>query len=135
VCEQLHIHGTVYHVFFKLKSRNSFMKVAQSYLSPVAVGANAGDIVLDCVRPCDSSVNSCPIWTKLHIWLSCDIISVKFDSQQFPRILMRCAVIWLVDAVNAITRSILNRFGQNFTYGLVVTLSRSSSTASNFRAY
>jgi hypothetical protein len=31
-----------------------------------------------------------------NLWLCCNIVSVKFDSQQFMRILMRCASIWLV---------------------------------------
>jgi hypothetical protein len=80
----------------------------------------------------DNSFNSWPIATKLHIWPCCDIVSVKFDSRQFPRILMRCAGIWLVDVVNAITALILYRFRCKFIYGLVVTLSPSSSTDSNF---
>jgi hypothetical protein len=89
-------------------------------------------IGLCCER--DNSFNSRPIRTQLHIWPCCDIVSVKFDSQQFPRI-MRCTCIWLVDVVNAIHPSIPDRFRRNFTYGLVVTLSRWSSTASNFCAY
>jgi hypothetical protein len=46
-----------------------------------------------------------------------------------------CLSVCHGNIVNAITPSILDRFGRNFTYGLVVTLSRSSSTASNFHAY
>jgi hypothetical protein len=47
----------------------------------------------------DNSSNSWPIWTTLHIWPCGDIVSFKLDSQQFARILMRWAGIWLVDVV------------------------------------
>jgi hypothetical protein len=93
----------------------------------------AGIWLVDVIgRRCErnNSFNSWPIWTKLHIWPCCDIVSVKFDSQQFSHILMRCAGIWLIDVVNAITILILDRFGLDFRYVLVVTLSRSSWTAS-----
>jgi hypothetical protein len=83
----------------------------------------------------DNLFNSWLIWTKLQIWPCCDIVSVMFDSQQFLRILMRWAGIWLIDVVNTITPLILDQFGWNFRYGLVLTLSRSSSTDSNFCAY
>jgi hypothetical protein len=44
-------------------------------------------VALCCVR--DNSFNSSPIATKLHICTSIDIVSVKFDKQRFPRILIR----------------------------------------------
>jgi hypothetical protein len=98
-----------------------------------------------CVRACvhpsvplcerDNSFNSSPILTKLNIWTSFDIVSVKLDNQTFPCILIRWAGIWLVDFVNAITPSILHRFWRNLIFGLFFTLSRSSLITSYFCAY
>jgi hypothetical protein len=80
------------HSYWLNIGRNNFTSSLTNLLSPVvAVGANAGDIVLGCVRT--------------------------------------------GNIVRAITTSNLYVLSQNFRYGLVVTLSRSSSTASNFRTY